>query len=364
MTSVHQRYDGRIFEKECKSLVQNGYDVYLIVNDDLSDEINHDVKIISTNFKPKNRLDRFLHSNKHMFEQALKVDAEIYHFHDPELLYVGNKLKKWGKKVIFDSHENFPLQLQEKQYIPKLFRNIIANCYTLYETFSVKRMDAVIFPCTYNSINPFKNRVSKTILLDNFPLLNEFYDQYDEDVVKQENTVCHIGSLNPNRGITDIIEAAYKARACLILGGAFSSETYFNQVRRMPEFSCVDYRGFISRDEVLKVYGHSKIGLCTLLNVGQYNKSDNFATKVYEYMSMGLPVILSDSPYAREVMKTYKFGITVNPANTQEIVNTISYLLKHPKIAREMGKCGRLAIKEKFNWSIEEQKLIALYNSL
>ena len=364
MTSVHRRYDGRIFEKECKSLVRNGYDVYLIVNDALSDEINHGVKIISTNFKPKNRFDRFLHSNKHMLKQALKVDAEIFHFHDPELLPVGNKLKKRGKKVVFDSHENFPLQLQEKHYIPKLLRKIIAKCYTLYETYSVKRMDAVIFPCTYNSINPFENRASKTILLNNFPKLNEFYDQYDEYVVKQENTVCHIGSLTHNRGITHIIEAVYKARASLILGGAFSPESYSDRMRSIPEFSCVDYRGFISRDEVMKVYRQSKIGLCTILNVGQYNKSDNLATKVYEYMSMGMPVILSDSPYAREVMKTYKFGITVDPANIEEIVNTISYLLKHPNTAREMGKCGRLAIKEKFNWSIEEQKLIALYKSL
>ncbi len=38
LTSAHQRYDVRIFQKECLSLAKHGYDVTLIVNDDLEDE--------------------------------------------------------------------------------------------------------------------------------------------------------------------------------------------------------------------------------------------------------------------------------------------------------------------------------------
>ncbi|SOB93666.1 glycosyltransferase involved in cell wall bisynthesis [Ureibacillus xyleni] len=364
LTSVHDRYDIRIFEKECKSLVNHGFDVSLIVNDDLGDEVVSGIKILSTNFKPKNRIQRMLGSNKKMFEKALEVNADIYHFHDPELLPVGNKLKRLGKKVIFDSHENYPYQLRQKDYLPKIFRNLISKIYFKYETYSVKKYDAVIFPCTYSAKDPFENRSKKTVFLDNFPMLEELYDCYTEEGNKLPNSVCYIGSLTIDRGITNIMEAAYLAKAKLILGGVFTSSEYHQDLKKRNEYSCVDYLGFLNRDEVVNTYKQCRIGLSTLLNIGQYNKGDHFATKVYEYMSMGLPVVLTDSPYVREVLKRYKFGIPVNPEDVNEISEAIVYLLNNPEVAKKMGENGRLAIKEKFNWGVEEKKLIALYSSL
>lgn len=364
MTSAHERYDIRIFEKECKSLASYGYDVSLIVNDQLPNETVDQVKIISTNFKPKSRLDRMLNSKNKILKKAVEVDADIYHFHDPELMPIGNKLKKRGKKVIFDSHENYPMQIKEKEYIPLFLRKVIAKIYFIYETYSIKQIDAIVFPCTYSLKNPFENRAKKTVFINNFPLLHELYDRFNEKEEKLKNTICHIGSLTHDRGITYNIQAAYKANVNLILGGVLSPDCYIQDVHRMKEFECVDYRGYVNREEVTDTLRKSRIGLCTILTVGQYNKSDNFSTKVYEYMAMGLPVILSDFPYAREELKRYKFAILVDPENVDEIADAILYLLRNPEIANEIGKNGRLAVKEKYNWNIEEQKLIALYNSL
>lgn len=364
LTSVHQRYDIRIFEKECKTLAKEGYDVYLIVNDQLDDEIIDGVKIISTKFKAKNRMERIFKSTKKIYEQALKVDADIYHFHDPELIPAGIKLKKRGEKVIFDSHEHYPLQIKEKHYLPSLFRKSISKIYYFYETYAVKRFDAVIFTCTYNAINPFENRAKKTVFIDNLPILDEFYNKYTEQKNIQHNAICQVGSLTRDRGITQLIMAASRAKVKLILGGMLKPENYLAEVQNMPEFSCVDYRGFVKRDEVSKIYQESKIGLSTILNIGQYNKSDNLPTKVYEYMSMGLPVILSDSPYVQKVLNQYSFGIAVDPGNIEQMVDAILFLLNNPESAERMGKYGRLAIKEKFNWAIEGQKLIDLYESL
>ena len=64
VTSVHPRYDVRIFHKQCKSLSNHGFDVTLLVNDDLQDEIIDGIKIISTHWKPKNRCERVLFLKK------------------------------------------------------------------------------------------------------------------------------------------------------------------------------------------------------------------------------------------------------------------------------------------------------------
>lgn len=364
MTSAHKRYDVRIFQKECKSLANNGYDVTLIVNDNMDDEIKDGVKIISIKFKYKNRVDRILNSRKFILEKAFDVNADIYHFHDPELLPVGNKLKRIGKRVIFDSHEHYTMQIKEKGYIPKILRSTISKLYNIYETYSAKNIDAVIFPCSFNNKNPFENRAKITTFINNVPILSELYDKYDINSKKDEKTVCYVGGLTYSRGITHLIKAAYNANADVILVGNFSSKEYFDEVKEMKEFSCVNHMGYVDRDGVVEIYNRSNIGMCNILNIGQYNKADNFATKVYEYMSMGLPVIISDYPYARKVLSQYKFGITVDPENIVEISDAISYLLNNKEKAQEMGQEGRRAVKEKFNWGAEEQKLLELYKEL
>ena len=82
---------------------------------------------------PKSRLKRILFFTKKIYKAALKLDSDIYHIHDPELLPTAAKLAKRGKIVIFDSHENVTGQIEEKTYIPKLFRKIIAKVYSVFE---------------------------------------------------------------------------------------------------------------------------------------------------------------------------------------------------------------------------------------
>ena len=108
----------------------------------------------------------------------------------------------------------------------------------------------------------------------------------------------------------------------------------------------------------------ANIGASTLLNIGQYDKIDTFPTKVYDYMSMELPVIISNTEFAQKINEKYHFAICVNPECPDEISEAINWLKTHPAQAIEMGKNGRKAIEEVFNWEKESEKLIAFYNEL
>lgn len=366
ITSVHPRYDTRIFFKECTSLAKACYDVTMLVADGIPDEVKNGVKIISVSDIPKSRFQRIIKSSNVMYKKALNVDAEIYHLHDPELLPLARKLKKAGKKVVFDSHENYPEQIKAKGYIPHILRSAISTLYKSYETGTAKVIDAVITPCTFfGGVDIFEGRCLKTEIISNAPLLSEFYNKY-QDTNKENivSSVCLVGGLTNSRGITHLIKATYKASVKLTLGGNFLPASYEAEVKKMPEYSCVEYRGHLTRDIVLKVYQESSIGAATSLNVGQYNKVDTLATKVYEYMSMGLPVIITKYPYAEKMIQKYNFGIAVEPDNVNEIADAIRYLIDNPDKAKEMGDNGRRAVLEEFNWGIEEKKLLKLYKQL
>ena len=104
--------------------------------------------------------------------------------------------------------------------------------------------------------------------------------------------------------------------------------------------------------------------MSTILNVGQYASLDNFPTKVYEYMAAGLPVIVSDYPFMRRSVQEDGFGVAVDPADVDAIAAAIQKILSDPQAAARMAENGRQAVLHKYNWGIEEEKLLALYRSL
>ena len=130
------------------------------------------------------------------------------------------------------------------------------------------------------------------------------------------------------------------------------------------ESKIIKYEGVLKGEDVYKLYRNCAIGMCTLLDVGQYSKGNNLSTKVYEYMAMGLPVILSDFPYNRKMIEKYQFGLLVNPENPNDIAAKIGYLLKRPEEAARFGENGRKLVTKKLNWSVEEGKLLKFYLEL
>ncbi|MFR9303122.1 MAG: glycosyltransferase [[Clostridium] symbiosum] len=363
-TSVHDRYDVRIFQKQCISLVELGYDVILVVNDDLPDENIQGVKIVSTGSRTtKNRLKRYLNEDRHVYRLAVKIDADIYCFHDPELLRYAKLLNGKNKKVIFDSHEFYALQLLTKNYIPKCLRKIVSQLYQTVELRLLRYIDAVITPCTIDGKNYFQGKTKKTVFIGNYPKISEFYNAYNPNEVK-ENTACYTGSLTFDRGIYYLGLASNKIEGKIVLAGQFSSIDFQKQIMSVNRKGNLFYAGVLPKNNVLQLYKKTRIGICTLLDAGQYYHIDTLPTKAYEYMSMGMPVIISDTNFVTKLLKKYSFGLSVKSDDIDEIADAVAYLLEHPEVALEMGAEGRRMIHDIFNWEKEAKKLGQLYSEL
>lgn len=207
MTSAHQRYDIRIFRKMCLSIAKAGYDVNLIVADGKGNEIKNDVQIYDVG-KSNGRFGRMLYSAKNVYLKALSLNADIYHLHDPELLPYALKLKNKGKKVIFDSHEDVPMQILSKPYLNKPVSKLISLAYECIENFICKKLDCIIGATPFIT-NKFLKINSNSVNINNYPILGEL--QSDSEILSTEksikNTICYVGGISVIRGAYEMTEA-------------------------------------------------------------------------------------------------------------------------------------------------------------
>ncbi len=359
ITSAHDRYDVRIFVKECISLANNGYDVALIVNDTNPDEIKECVKIVSTKFKPRNRIERFLNSKKLLLAKAIEVDADIYHLHDPDLLPLGNKLKSNGKKVIFDSHEDIPKQVMDKTWIPKIFRGAVSKIYSIYEKNTLRKYDAVI-SVTPHIVERLLKTNSNTVMVTNYPNV-DFKNNVNRE---PNNSICFAGGIGSQYNHEKIIKAIENIEDIRYILMGNGTKEYLSLLQSLPAWERVDYLGVVPHKEVKEIYVNSIAGLALDYSSQGEGQGTLGVLKIFEYMEASIPVICSNYKLWKEIVEGNECGICVDPKNIDEITESIKYLLDNPKEAKKMGNNGRRAVIEKYNWGTQEKVLLDLYESL
>ena len=357
LTSAHSRHDTRIFLKMCASLASHGHQVALVVADGNCDGLNNDVRIFDAG-APTGRFDRIRNAPGRVLAQALSLDADLYHLHDPELIPIGLKLKRLGHHVVFDSHEDVPKQMLSKPYLNKPALWFISKTFSVFEAWACSKLDGVIAATPFIR-DKFLSINNNTVDINNFPMLGELATGGEWG--NKQDEVCYVGGIAKIRGIAEVCQAMglVQAKARLNLCGGFSEPDVEQSVKAMLGWQKVNEFGFVDRLGVRDVMSRSVAGLVTFHPVP--NHIDAQPNKMFEYMSAGIPVIASDFPLWREIIQGNDCGLLVDPLDPAAIAIAIDYLVCNPAEAQRMGANGRKAVSERYNWAIEEQKLFVFY---
>lgn len=360
LTSVHPPFDVRIFYKECKSLASAGYEVVLVAPHENVE--NLDGVRIRPIPKYSSRIGRMTKSVLTVCLIAFEENADVYHLHDPELLFVGFVLRLFGKRVVYDVHENVPCQVKSKQWIPALLRPPIAWGVALLECFCGLSFSGIV-AATPIIAERFPDK--KTVSVCNFPLLEEATIGSVLPYLERPEHVAYIGGISAIRGIREMVDAMGAVSApstSLVLAGSFEDPLLEEEVRRLKGWQKVDFVGWQDRKQIVTLLGSARVGLVTLHPTENY--FDAYPVKMFEYMSAGIPIVASDFPLWREIVEESNCGILVDPHNPQAIADAITKLIDNPVSANKMGESGRATILSKYNWNNEKQKLFKLYTSI
>lgn len=336
----------------------------LVVADGLGDDSAEGIRIVDAGHLP-GRLNRILRTTRAVLAAALRLDGDVYHLHDPELIPAGLRLKRRGHRVVFDSHEDVPAQLLAKPYLDGVSRRLLSRAFDAYQRHACRRFDGLVAatPTIRARLAAFHPNV---VDVNNYPLPQEFAHAAPSaaDWDAKAPAVCYVGSISAIRGIRELVRACalLQTPARLVLAGTFSEPALAREVARHPGWQRVQALGHVDRAGVRDAMRGALAGLVTLHPVVNY--LDALPVKMFEYMAAGLPVIASRFPLWQEIVEGNDCGVCVDPANPAAIAAAIDHFCRHPQAARRMGQNGRRAVLQRYNWLGEADKLVAFYDGV
>jgi len=263
LTSVHVPQDTRIWRKQCRTLAKAGYDVRLVA----ADNGEADAEEIPLRRVPRvrSRWVRTTLTAWRVLRAALREQAQLYHFHDPELIPVGLVLKLLGKRVVYDVHEDVPQAMMVKHYLPVPARRIVGRVTGWLETGAARCFDAVV------AATPWIARrfpTHKTVVVQNFPDVAEFSNGGRRVDPAAKNMIVYVGYMGEARGIREMVRAmSLLPDSCdveLVLAGAFAPPQLEQEVAKLPGYERTRFIGWQPLEAVADLLSRARVGLVTI----------------------------------------------------------------------------------------------------
>jgi len=355
ISSVHRWNDTRIFYKEASSLAKKyNVELHAIANFKYKNKNNVSIYGLS---KYNSRVLRPLNWMK-LFYRTLKSSSEVVHFHDPELIIIGLILKFFtNKKIIYDIHEDYSKTILDKEWLGyKWIRKVISIIFKKFEMLSSKLFEGNIVV-----LDQWEDKYQNSVSVKNFPII--FKNELDKN--RKKNKVVYIGNLCKERGIIEMLKSfelvLQKSNNISfdIIGTWANDQIKEEALQIVSANKNINYLGFLPIDKAKKIIKQAKFGLC-LYTSEKYE--ENLPVKMYEYLSLGTPVLCTNFKSWKRLIETEGWGLSVNPFNYQEVSQIILKILNKSFFNNLYSNC--LKYRNKYNWNNEEKKLLDFYKKI
>jgi glycosyltransferase involved in cell wall biosynthesis len=269
------------------------------------------------------------------------------------------------RPVVYDSNEDYASYMLLKQWLPAPSRKPLSWITARVEPFLAGRLDATLVADGATE-ERFRGKVRRLLLVHNFPW-RSLAEQPISDEFKYD--VLYHGSL-PTYHIDAIASTArvlkdrdVPIRFCLAAReyeeedqSVLEDRLEAAGVREM--FTLFYNLPFHAMPELLAA---TRLGFIPLPDVPKFRS--NIPRKLFEFMSVGRPAVLSDLPPSRRLIGEENCSLLV-PPEPAAYADALERLYRNPEIADEMGRRGRRLILERMNAEAEVRPYVDLISKL
>ncbi|MCE2788171.1 MAG: glycosyltransferase [Bacteroidota bacterium] len=365
ISSVHTTTDTRVFYRECLSLAKH-FKVTLIAigNQNANKE---GVECIALP-KPSNRVKRLLLTTLHVYQAAKKIQADVYHFHDPELIPYALLLKWQGKKVVYDLHENVTESLKAKSWLP--LKWLFIQMYLLFDKLAAANFELILAEDAYVAVYQKRYPHKNTTIVRNFApteLLLAYRKSKRDDL---PFNIFYMGSIDQLYCIEPMLHAILllkqKGYSPLLKLVGWVSPKVQGYIKSLPYYTQIEPNlEFLGYQDIKQGYALSidcSIGFSFVSD--NINVKESLPRKMFEYMQIGLPVISSGYKTYQNMVETHQTGLCVKESNAASIADATEQLWNNKEMLNRFAENSINAANASYNWEYESVKLIDFYHSL
>jgi glycosyltransferase involved in cell wall biosynthesis len=347
LTTLHAPLDVRIFVKEARTAAAAGHDVHLVAPGAGGEQDGVRLHDLGASGEPG--LGRLAARLRAAWRATCRLRGDVYHLHEPELIPLAVLLRATGARVVYDAHEETPLEVRALHPGRPALGRALSLGWRSAELVLGAAADGVV-AATPSIAERFPGR--KTVVVRNFPTAEEAARFVGGPHAERPPNVVYLGGLTTVRGAHEMAAAIERVRepARLVLAGPVDAGLDLAGER-------VDLLGRLSREGVAEVLREARVGLLVLHPVEAHLRS--LPIKLFEYLAAGIPVVASDFDFWRGLVG--EAGVLVDPQDVEAIAAAIDGLLADPEAAEAMGVRGREAVAKRFGWTGEGERLLSLY---
>ena len=377
-------------ENEAVSLVKAGHEVFLFclhygqqkqsevingikVKRYLSNTLEYKVSALAYTiplytFLMKRKIRQFIKENK----------VEVLHIHDIRIAgAVFGVNKKYKLPTVLDLHENRP---EIMRFYPHLYR--FPGKYVISPKKWKNKEEEFIRKATTVIVvtSEAKDEIKKRLPIDTDKIVEvpntvrqSFYKSprvYPEILKQYSNSfvVLYIGDTGLRRGLKTAIKSVHLIKnkieniKLVIVGKNTSDIILKNLVKNLQVEAHVDFLGW--KDQSLFQSYILSSAICISPLHRNVHHDTTYANKIFQYMSLGRPVLGSNASAQEKIIKKANAGLIHQDRDVQDFSNKVLELYNNKDLREEFGKNGSEFIENEFSWENTSKKLLHVYANL
>jgi glycosyltransferase involved in cell wall biosynthesis len=257
--------------------------------------------------------------------------------------------------LLYDVHEDLPLQLASKVYLHPALRAPAARLAACLLR-AARDLFTGFAPATEAIAEAWP--ADRTRVVHNYP--KALFDAAGGPPRRPDpNRILYVGGLSRVRGTVLAVAAVREARRQLpgltleLIGWVMDRESERAIADAQAEGWCT-HTPRLAPEALRARAAGAGVGLVTLLPAPSYLQS--LPTKLFEYMAMGIPVLASDFPLWRPLVAGSGAGRMAAP-EPGPVAEALVAMCSDPALLRQCARAGWSAYRERFRWEAEARHL-------